>query len=96
MRHHWLATYRRSLVAVLRAQGTDKGLQDGAAGVAQLLQSSPLVQVLPGCFAGCPRAGPGLLLCGLLRPGCAGPALAGTGGASQAVAAVLGLRNMLV
>ena len=50
MRHHWLATYRCSLVAVLRAQGTDKGLQDGAAGVAQLLASSPLVQV-QACFA---------------------------------------------
>ena len=40
-----LATYRRSLVAVVRAQGTDKGLQNGEAGVADLLQSCPIVQV---------------------------------------------------
>ena len=42
-----LATYRRSVVAVVRAQGTDKGLQDGEAGVADLLQSCPIVQVCP-------------------------------------------------
>ena len=45
LRQHYLATYRRALVAVLRAQGTDKGFKDGAAGVAELLQSSPIVQV---------------------------------------------------
>ena len=48
-----LATYRRSLVAVLRAQGTDKGFHQGAEFVAKLVASSPIVQVrlkavLPG------------------------------------------------
>ena len=62
MRHHWLATYRASLVAVLRAQGTDKGLQDGPAGVAQLLASSPLVQVLPACLPAVRAAAPWLAL----------------------------------
>ena len=42
-----LATYRRSLVAVLRAQGTDKGFHQGAESVAKLVASSPIVQVRP-------------------------------------------------
>ena len=42
-----LATYRRSLVAVLRAQGTDKGFHQGAGSVAKLVASSPIVQVRP-------------------------------------------------
>ena len=45
MRHHMMAAYRQSLVEVLRVQGTDKGLQDGAAAVERLMQTSSIVQV---------------------------------------------------
>ena len=48
MRHHLTGTYRGSLVAILRAQGTQKGCEQGATAVAELMQSSPIVQV---CWA---------------------------------------------
>ena len=40
-----MAIYRRSLVAVLRAQGTDKGVHQGAESVSKLVQTSSIVQV---------------------------------------------------
>lgn len=45
MRHHMMAAYRQSLVEVVRVQGTDKGLQHGAAAVERLLQTSEIVKV---------------------------------------------------
>ena len=48
---HLLAAYLKSLRAVLRVQFTRKGLKGGKAGVARLVEESPVVQVCStACF----------------------------------------------
>ena len=56
MQNHYLASYLRSLKAVLTVQFTSKGHKGGKSGVAQLAEESLTVRVrssLPYCSAAC-------------------------------------------